>query len=318
MICCILTLIIIAVLFYGFLKLDCNPLLAFYERFFPNKQKLKNKTIWVVGASTGIGEEIALQLAELNCRLILTSTSENKLNEVAKECIKRSKNNLKPDDVLVIAYDISDFKKNDSAFKQIIDKFGNIDILVNNAARALSSKVEDDDFDAHLKLFDINLHANIYIAKLVIKHWRSIKSDGIIMPTSSVGAYFDIPLFSSYVATKKALQAIYRDIQLQTYKDGIRICVTNPGPTETQIGPKSIKIGGKRLNLGDSKKMSSKRCAELILIAMANKLSESWISEQPFLLLTYLGDRYHYQIHYISKIFNLIKFAERRFRTIAE
>lgn len=53
MICCILSLIIFAALTYGFFKLDCNPLLAFYERFFPNKDKLRNKTVWLVGASSG-------------------------------------------------------------------------------------------------------------------------------------------------------------------------------------------------------------------------------------------------------------------------
>ena len=53
MILCILYLIIFAALAYGFMKLDCNPLLAFYERFFPNKDKLRGKTVWVVGASTG-------------------------------------------------------------------------------------------------------------------------------------------------------------------------------------------------------------------------------------------------------------------------
>lgn len=53
MICCILSLIIFAALTYGFFKLDANPLLAFYERFFPNKHRLRNKTVWIVGASTG-------------------------------------------------------------------------------------------------------------------------------------------------------------------------------------------------------------------------------------------------------------------------
>ena len=53
MILCILSLIIFVALAYGFMKLDCNPLLAFYERFFPNKDKLRGKTVWVIGASTG-------------------------------------------------------------------------------------------------------------------------------------------------------------------------------------------------------------------------------------------------------------------------
>ena len=57
MICCILSLIIFAALAYGFSKLDANPLLAFYERFFPNKDKLRNKIVWVVGASTGTSDD---------------------------------------------------------------------------------------------------------------------------------------------------------------------------------------------------------------------------------------------------------------------
>lgn len=71
MICCILSLIIFGVLAWGFSKLDANPLLAFYERFFPNKDKLKNKTVWVVGSSTGIGEELAYQLGNVNKTLSL-------------------------------------------------------------------------------------------------------------------------------------------------------------------------------------------------------------------------------------------------------
>ena len=114
----------------------------------------------------GIGEAIAYQFSELNCRIILTSTSKEKLEKVKTECLERSENNLKESDILVLNYDISDFKKNDSAFQTILDKFGNIDILVANAGRMTMSNVRDDDFELHRKLMDINYFANIYLAKL--------------------------------------------------------------------------------------------------------------------------------------------------------
>ena len=140
----------------------------------------------------GIGEELCYQLAELNCRLILTATTESKLKEVAKECIRRSKNSLKETDVMVrdrqplvarnqgsifpnsypirplqvCAYDISDYAASDTAFKSIISRFGNIDVLVNNAARVFVSKITDDDFDSYEKLTNINYLAQIKITKL--------------------------------------------------------------------------------------------------------------------------------------------------------
>lgn len=67
---------------YLFWKLDCNPLLAFYVKFFPNTEKLRNKTVWIIGSSSGIGESLAYEFAALNCRLILTSTTISKLNAV--------------------------------------------------------------------------------------------------------------------------------------------------------------------------------------------------------------------------------------------
>lgn len=102
----------------------------------------------------------------MNCRMILTSTSEARLEKVKADCLKISQNRLKPDDILVLPYNIADFAKNDEAFKKILDKFGNIDILVNNAARMYMSKVRDDDFELHRELFNVNYFANIYLAKL--------------------------------------------------------------------------------------------------------------------------------------------------------
>lgn len=95
----------------------------------------------------------------------MTSTSEQRLEKVKADCLKISQN-LKPDDILVLPYNIADFPKNDDAFKKILDKFGNIDILVNNAARMYMSKIRDDDFDLHREIFNVNYFANIYLAKL--------------------------------------------------------------------------------------------------------------------------------------------------------
>jgi len=310
---CILSLIIFGALLYGFLKLDCNPLLAVYAHYFPNLDRLKNKTVWIVGASSGIGEELAYQLAELNCRLILTSTTESKLQEVKEKCLKRSKNNLKSDDILVLAYDISNFKENDVQFKKIIDKFNNIDVLVNNAARIYSSRVTEDDFEQARKLFDINFFANAYIAKLVLIHWLAIKSKGQILATSSVGGYFDFPFFAFYTASKRAMNAFYRDLAQQQQCNGISVQIVMPGPTHTDLTNKSITVNNRKASFGENHSaMSVERTVELMVVALANRLNESWISIQPMLLLTYISDVFSYQIHFLCRLFNVAKIVEKK------
>ena len=82
------------------------------------------------------------------------------------ECLKRSRNSLKADDILVLPYDISNFDENATAFQKIIDTYGQIDVLVANAARVYASATADNDF-AHIRqLFDINYLAHVNITQL--------------------------------------------------------------------------------------------------------------------------------------------------------
>lgn len=85
----------------------------------------------MVGASSGIGAELSYQLAALDCKLILTSTNESKLQQVKDECLKRSRD-LKPEHILVLAYDITQYEKNDEALKEIIKEFELIDVVCVN------------------------------------------------------------------------------------------------------------------------------------------------------------------------------------------
>ena len=126
--------VVFALLAFLFIWKDCSFWLAVLDTFAQRKNRLKNKTVWIVGASSGIGEELAYQFAKLQAKLVLTSTTESKLEQVKAECLKRSKN-LRPDDILVLPYDITQYEKNDAALKQIIETFGNVDVLCQNEYR---------------------------------------------------------------------------------------------------------------------------------------------------------------------------------------
>ena len=247
-------LLVVLFLFYLFWTLDCSIGLAFYDTFFRNKHRLKNKTAWIIGASTGmlfwpttigyqsltdwfqflgIGEEIAYQLAKLQCKLILTSTSAAKLEEVKAECIKRSQNTLKDDDILVLPYDLSNFEESDNAFKKIIEKFGKIDLLVANTARTYISEVTDDDFANIEKVFAVNYFAHVRITKLVLKHWLANWIKVQILVTSAIAANLDFfPFASQYSVSKKIMNCFYRDVAMQHQKNGITVTICLPGKAE--------------------------------------------------------------------------------------
>lgn len=212
MILFILSLLWIVFLIHKFIALDCNPVLAildYVERLFNTKNRLKNKTVWILGGSSGIGEGLAYELAASNCRLVLTATNQSKLQEVKKRCLAKSKD-LKPDDILVLPYDISEFEQTELAFKRIIDEFGQLDLLVCNAARFYIGAVVDDDFDAIKRMFDISYFGHVNAVKLVVRYWLEKQLKGQILATSSVASITESPLSSFYVGTKKALNCFLR------------------------------------------------------------------------------------------------------------
>ena len=260
-------------------------------------------------SNSGIGEELAYQLAKRNCKLILTSRTQSKLEEMKQTCLKQS-TGLTSDDILVLAYDISDFSKNDDAFKQIVNQFGDIDILVCNAGRAVLSEITDEPFDDARKIFDTNFFSHVYITKMVLKHWLAIKAKtGLkqlnkqILATSSILSIIELPFASSYSATKRSMNIFFHDVAMQHQRrNGIYVTVVLPGPVESELLGKSIPQN-RTVRDDYLKKMTAKRCAHLMLVSLANKVHSTWIANQPSLLMLYLSNRYAYALTYIFRRF---------------
>ena len=155
------------------------------------------------------------------------------MEKVKAECLKRSQDRLKEDDILVLPYDIADFAKNDEAFKKILDKMGNIDILIPNAARAYLAEAADDDFASVQQVLAVNYFSHLYLTKIVLKHWLANQLKGQILVTSAVAANLDFIAFTSqYTASKKMLNCFFRDVAMQHQKNGITVTTCLPGETQ--------------------------------------------------------------------------------------
>jgi len=279
----ILALVLLYVFFF---KIDSDLTLYFYDKFSPSLHKLSGKTVWVVGSSSGIGESLALQLAKLDCKIILTSRSTDKLVELKKQCLQLS-NKLTEDDIYIADFDVTDNEMIKSKFEEIKKRFSNIDLLINNAGRLYLSKFLEDNEEDVAQLFQLNYFANLNVTREVIRFWKQTNQTGQIAVTSSTAVYMEYPFIQHYSVTKKALNAAYNALRIE---HKIPITLICPGPVYTGIYANSF-IKGENRNPDHAVffNMTSERCAELSLVPVANQLSEVWVSKQYYLFLIYVG-----------------------------
>ncbi len=180
-----------------------------------------SKVVLVTGASSGIGEESALEFARRQCSVVLVSRSKEKLESVAEKIRKYNSQ------ILVCQCDVS--KKDDvkQMSKTVLDKFGRIDILVNNAGFAIYGKVLD------LKLEDIesqlatNFFGMVYCTKAFLSTMLEQKS-GHIVNVASVAASFGIPGIASYCASKFAMLGFSEGLYHELKGSGVGVTVVSP------------------------------------------------------------------------------------------
>ncbi|MFT7436197.1 MAG: NADP-dependent 3-hydroxy acid dehydrogenase YdfG, partial [Psychromonas sp.] len=111
----------------------------------------ENKVIWITGASSGIGEATAYEFAKRNVKLVLSARREEELERV------KLQTGLPPEDVYVLPMDAEELHTFDNLTKKVINKFGQIDLLFNNAGISQRSFVLETDISVYKKMLDINL-----------------------------------------------------------------------------------------------------------------------------------------------------------------
>jgi len=286
-----LILIAAAILVFAYIvnfKLDADLLLYLYDFLRPNLKFYKGKTSWVVGASTGIGQSIAFDLARQGSRLILTATSLDKLQENRQKCIELSDGLLKEEDVHIACFDLEDKEQLRHHFEQVINKFGHVDVLFNNAGIGQicpTIDISDDKFD---QVLNVNFVSNVRLSQLMAKEWVRTGRSGKIIVTSSIVNYIPFPMLATYAATKRALHGFYNSMRPELVYKGISITLACPGPIRTKMLNNIKKEEFEKRGMI----MSADRCARLMLVAGANRLGEVVITNPPQLFIVRLFDHF--------------------------
>ncbi|RWS29581.1 dehydrogenase/reductase SDR family member 7-like protein [Leptotrombidium deliense] len=282
---------VVVVLLYLFFTLDCDVTLFVAEKFGKKPNALKNKVVWITGASSGIGEGLAYILAAAGSKLVLSGTNESNLNQVRRKCLE-SNPILEDSDVLIVPFNITHCDKHKDKVKEVLQHFKKIDILVNNAGKSQRASFEEIDLEVDKELFDINVFGLINLTRLVAKYWYESNLKGHLVVTSSLTGKVGVPYSATYTASKHALHGYFEAIRLESFCKGICVTLVCPGPVFSAVlqnalkGKKGEVVGGSG-HSADSKRMTAQRCGYLMSIAIANKLDEVWVTEHPYLLMLY-------------------------------
>ena len=276
---------------YKYCDVDLTLLTSQLLGSSPRKQ-LANKVIWITGASSGIGEALAYELARNvpNCRLVLTGTNETKLKEVSTKCQQLSGSNNKMTMVLALDMRQADSLA-DGAIEEIVSTFGTLDILVANAGRSQRALFHHVDTQVDREMFEINVFGGIKLTRSAISYWKSVnKQDAMVVISSSVAGKLGAPFSCTYTASKFALHGYFECLRIEQYP-WLSVLLVCAGPVVTPVVERAFtsqpgQVWGKK-HADDSSRIPVARCARLYAVAMANKLDEVWISRNPLLLSVY-------------------------------
>jgi dehydrogenase/reductase SDR family protein 7B len=225
----------------------------------------KDKVVWITGASSGIGEALAKEFGKREARVIISARSEDKLWKVAAET------KLADLDLMVLPFDLNDTSKATALAAGIINKFGRIDILVNNGGMSQRAEVENTTIDIDRELMEVNYFSAVNLTRAVLPYMKRQKG-GHIVVISSVAGKFGFYLRSGYSAAKHALHGFFESFRLETEKDNIKTLIVCPGKVKTNISHNAITDKGKHGKMDPSHEnaMSAEECASIILKAIQN------------------------------------------------
>jgi len=193
--------------------------------------------VLITGASSGIGQAIAVRFAREGANVAINFRSGAEQAEVTRAMVLDAyvANGGSEGRELVVQADVSIEEQVKSMFVRVLDEFGRLDILINNAGIqkvAASHEIEMADFD---RVLNVNVRGPFLCAREAIRHFLSRPGGGVILNNSSVHETIPKPKYLPYSASKGALENLTRTLALEYAERGIRVNAVGPGAVATPI-----------------------------------------------------------------------------------
>lgn len=241
----------------------------------------RDKVIWITGASSGIGESLAIEFAKRGARLILSARREEELNRVL------NLTKLPSLDIMLLPFDLNDTSKASGLAAQVINKFGRIDLLINNGGFSQRSEAIETPIEVDRLLMEVNYFSYINLSKAVLPYMKRQKNGHIVI-VSSIAGKFGFYLRSSYSAAKHALHGFFETLRLETESLGIKILIVCPGKIKTKVSINAITESGNSHNKMDKSHeiaMTPEECAKQIINGIIKNKEEIYIGGKEILMV---------------------------------
>ena len=184
------------------------------------------KIVLITGATSGIGKATALMLAKNGYSLILTGRRKERLEKLKKEI---------SGDVYTLCFDVSKRDEADSALNNLPEEWKNIDILINNAGKAIGiDELASGNISEWEQTIDTNIKGLLYVTRLLLPGMKKRKC-GHIVNLSSIAGKETYPGGSIYCATKHAVNAISDSMRVELLPYSIKVSTISPGAVETEF-----------------------------------------------------------------------------------
>ena len=193
------------------------------------------KTIFITGATSGIGLAIAKKMANSQNQLILCGRRQKKLDKISKKLSAIT-------NVLTLCFDISEKKEVTKLLENLPKEYNSIDILINNAGNAHGlDKIQDGSLEDWDNMVDSNIKGLLYVSRVIIPKMIK-KGSGHIINIGSLAGREVYEKGNIYCATKHAVNAISKAMRIDLNKTGIKVSEVNPGLVETDFS--SVRFKG--------------------------------------------------------------------------
>lgn len=240
----------------------------------------KGKVCFVTGASSGIGKELAKQLASRGANVILAARSIDNLKKIEEQ--------LPGDNHLSIALDLEQSSKFSEIVETVIKKYQKVDYLFQNGGVSQRSEAAETSVEVDRKIMEINYFGNITLTKALIQNLR-LGNGGHIVVISSIAGKFGFFLRSAYSAAKHALHGFYESLMLEEEKNNVNVTIVCPGKINTDISVNAINGEGAKHGVMDHNQatgMSVEECVKQILTAVEKNKKEVLIGNKEIKAVT--------------------------------
>lgn len=202
-------------------------------------RNLKDKRVIITGASSGIGRELAKQLAAEGCKLVINARRKERLEELAAE-LPNSK-----DSCVIVDGDVTDKAARGRMIAAAQENFGGLDILINNAGIGAMGRFDGASEERLRRIFEVNFFA---VAEFIRESLPLLKSgnEPVIVNLSSVLGHRAVPLKSEYCASKFAIHGLSDAIRAELTRDGIDMLLVSPSTTDSEFFDAAIDDPTKR------------------------------------------------------------------------